>query len=171
MIEELNKKLYKLETERTNLVVEHERLKTNFELCIDEKQNLIQQKIQINNELKKLKLRILQLQDQIDKLKRNNQINNNNNNKDFVPIKKRIIKKKPKKTCLEMLLDQNATLIDDLQNESLVSNKQQHQQHHSCNICEHHNENSCIKRKRRPSISSTIARTRCLLFNHHFFSS
>jgi len=111
------------------------------------------------------------LQDQIHKLKRNNQINNNK--KDLIPIltiKRRRINKKPKKltttkSCLEMLLDQNSTLIDDIQNESLISNKQRH---HSCSMCEHQNENSFIKRKRRPSISSTISRTKCSLLNHLF---
>jgi len=168
LIEELDKKLYEVETERTNLIVEHERLKTNYDLCIDEKQDLIQQKLQINNQLKQSKLRILALQDQIQKLKRNNQINNNNNKNDLIPIltlKRRIIKKKPKKllttkSCLEMLLDQNTTLIDDLQNESFISNKRRQ---HSSSLCEHQSENSFIKRKRRPSISSTISRTRCLL--------
>lgn len=104
-------------------------------LCIDEKQHLLEQKTEINNELKQSKLRILALQDQIYKLKRNNQ-------KDSIPlitIKRRIIKKKPRttKSCLEMLLDQNATFIDDRHNESIVSN-------------------------RRPSI---ISRKRCSLLN------
>jgi predicted nuclease with TOPRIM domain len=158
LIEKLDKKLYELETERTNLIFEQERLKTNYDLCIDEKQHLIEQKIQINNEFKKSKLRILALQDQIKKLKRNNK-------NDLIPIltiKRRTIKKKPKKSintksCLEMLLDQNATFIDDLQNESFISNKR------SYHICNHLNEKSLIKRKRRPSISSTISKTRCSL--------
>ncbi len=135
LIEELDKRLYELETERTNIIFEHERLKTSLNLCIDEKQHLLEQKTEINNELKQSKLRILALQDQIYKLKRNNQ-------KDSIPlitIKRRIIKKKPRttKSCLEMLLDQNATFIDDRHNESIVSN-------------------------RRPSI---ISRKRCSLLN------
>jgi len=160
LIEELDKKLYEVETERTNLIVEHERLKTNYDLCIDEKQDLIQQKLQINNQLKQSKLRILALQDQIYKLKRNNQINNNNNKNDLIPIltlKRRIIKKKPKKllttkSCLEMLLEQN---------ESLISNKRRQ---HSCSLCDHQSENSFIKLKQRPSIS----RTKCSLLTYLF---
>lgn len=164
LIEKLDKKLYELETERTNLVFEHERLKTNFDLCIDEKQHLIQQKNQINNEFKKLKLRVLALQDQIYKLKRNN------HPKDLIPIvsiKRRIIKKKPKKSCLELLLDQNSTLIDDLQNESLISNRQTHR---SYGIYEHQNNNSFIRRRRRPSMSSTISKTGCLCSNLFFLN-
>jgi predicted nuclease with TOPRIM domain len=159
LIEELDKKLYEVETERTSLIVERERLKTNYDLCIDEKQDLIQQKLQINNQLKQSKLRILSLQDQIYKLKQNN-----HNKKDLIPIltlKRRIIKKKPKKSCLEMLLDQNATLIDDLHNESFISNKQRQ---HSCSLCDHQTENSFIKPKRRPSIS----RTKCSLLTYLF---
>jgi len=164
LIEELDKKLYEVETERTSLIVERERLKTNYDLCIDEKQDLIQQKLKINNELKQSKLRILALQNQIHKLKQNN-----HNKKDLIPIltlKRRIIKKKPKKllttkSCLEMLLDQNATLIDDLHNESLISNKQRQ---HSCSLCDHQSENSFIKPKQRPSIS----RTKCSLLTYLF---
>lgn len=156
LIEKLDKKLYELETERTNLIFEQERLKTNLDLCLDEKQNLIEQKNQINNEFKKSKLRILALQDQIYKLKQNN----SHHQKDLIPIvsiKRRIIKKKPKKfsttkSCLELLLDQNATIIDDLQNESFISTRQPYQ--------------SFIQRKRRPSISST----KCLFFHRKRFN-
>jgi predicted nuclease with TOPRIM domain len=162
LIEKLDQKLYELETERTNLIFEQERLKTNYDLCIDEKQHLIEQKIQTNNELKQSKLRILALQDQIHKLKRNN-----NNKNDLIPIltiKRRIIKKKPKKpmtkkSCLEMLLDQNVTLIDDLQNESFILNKPRKRSYH---ICNHFNDHSFTKPKRRPSIS----KTRCSLLNY-----
>ncbi|CAF0899230.1 unnamed protein product [Rotaria sp. Silwood1] len=165
LIEELDKKLYELETERTCLIFENERLKTNYDLCNDEKQHLIQQKIQLNNELKQYKLRILSLQDQIHKLKRNSQINNEKDLilKPILTIKRRTIKKKPKKSttaksCLELLLDQNSTLIDDLQNESLISNRRQD---HLCSLCDHQSENSFRQRKRRPSISSIISRPRC----------
>ncbi|CAF1098835.1 unnamed protein product [Rotaria sordida] len=165
LIEELDKKIYELETERTCLIFENERLKTNYDLCNDEKQHLIQQKIQINNELKQLKLRILSLQDQIYKLKRTNQTDNNTDliSKPMLTIKRRTIKKKPKKStttksCLELLLDQNSTLIDDLQNESLVSNRRQD---HSCSLCDHQSENSFRQRKRRSSISLILPRPRC----------
>lgn len=165
LVEQLDKRLFELETERANLIIEHERLKTNFDLCSDEKQHLIQQKIQTNSELKKAKLRILALQDQIYKLKRTNQFNNNPTQKEFLPNKRRTIQKKTKKnpsilprttkSCLEILLDQNATIIDDLQNESLISNRPRQ---FSCNIC----DESFVKRKRRPSISSSISKTRCI---------
>ncbi|CAF4521673.1 unnamed protein product [Rotaria sp. Silwood2] len=165
LIEKLDKKLYELETERTCLIFENERLKTNYDLCNDEKQHLIQQKTQLNNELKQFKLRILTLQDQIHKLKRNNQINNEKDliSKSILTIKRRTIKKKPKKSsttksCLELLLDQNSTLIDDLQNESLVSNRRQD---HSCSLCDHQSENSFRQRKRRSSISSILSKPRC----------
>jgi hypothetical protein len=169
LIEELDKKLYELETERTCLIFEHERLKTNFDLCVDEKQQLIQQKTQLNNESKKFKLRILALQDQIHKLKRNNK-------KEFIPtpiltINRRIIKKKPKKSitnksCLELLLEQDSTLFDHRQNESLISNTQRRRRHRSCSLCDHQSENSLIKRKRR----SSIPRKTCSLFNYFIFS-
>ncbi|CAF0902786.1 unnamed protein product [Adineta steineri] len=157
LIEELDKKLYELETERTCLIFEHERLKTDFDLCVDEKQRLIQQKTQINNDLKQCKLRILALQDQIYKLKRNNK-------KEVIittPIltrNRRIIKKKPKKpiinkTCLELLLDQTSSFIDDYQNESFISNKQRRRRRHrSCSLCNYENDNSFIKHKKRLSI-------------------
>ncbi|CAF4925590.1 unnamed protein product, partial [Rotaria sp. Silwood2] len=136
------------------------------------KQHLIQQKTQLNNELKQFKLRILTLQDQIHKLKRNNQINNEKDliSKSILTIKRRTIKKKPKKSsttksCLELLLDQNSTLIDDLQNESLVSNRRQD---HSCSLCDHQSENSFRQRKRRSSISSILSKPRCLLYKSSF---
>ena len=159
LIEKLDQKLYELETERTNLIFEQERLKTNYELCIDEKQHLLEQKVHTNNELKTSKLRILALQDQIQKFKRSNK-------NDLLPtltLKRRTIKKKPKKSigtksCLEMLLDQNGTLIDDLPNESFVSNRPKQR---SYQIWNHFHDNSLIKRKRQPSISSIISKTRC----------
>jgi hypothetical protein len=168
LIEKLDKKLYELETERTCLVFEQERLKTNLDLCIDEKQHLIQQRIQTNNELKKLKLQVLGLQDQIHKFKRNIQTIEKKElvlTPPILSIKRRMIKKKPRrpKSCLEMLLDQNSTLVDDLQNESFISNKPRH---HSCSLCDYHGEPSFIKRKRRPSISSVLSKQRCGLFNH-----
>ncbi|CAF4549852.1 unnamed protein product, partial [Rotaria sp. Silwood2] len=39
LIEKLDKKLYELETERTCLIFENERLKTNYDLCNDEKEH------------------------------------------------------------------------------------------------------------------------------------
>jgi hypothetical protein len=161
LIEELDKKIYELENERTCLVFEHERLKTNLDLCIDEKQHLIQQRTQTSNEIKKLKLRILALQDQVQKFKRNNQTTINK--KPLLNIKKRIIKKKPKQTCLEMLLDQNqnSTFIDDLQNESSIlyrvsSSKSDRprrpRRHRACSLCDYHTESSLMKRKRRLSV-------------------
>jgi hypothetical protein len=160
LIEELDKKIYELESERTCLVFEHERLKTNLDLCIDEKQHLIQQRTQTSNEIKKLKLRILALQDQVQKFKRNNQTINK---KPLANIKKRIIKKKSKPTCLEMLLDQNqnSTFIDDLQNESSIlyrvsSTKSDRwrrpRRHRACSLCDYHTESSLMKRKRQSSI-------------------
>jgi hypothetical protein len=178
IIEELDKKVYDFETERTCLVFEHERLKTNLDLCIDEKQHLIEQRTQTSNELRKLKLRILALQDQIHKLKRNNQPISKKNV--FTPsstIKKRIIKKKPKKTCLEVLLDQNqsSAFLDDLQGDSSflyrmssprspgfsTNRRQRLRRHRTCSLCDYHTEASLMKRKRRPSISSTIPKKRC----------
>ncbi|CAF3889531.1 unnamed protein product [Rotaria sp. Silwood2] len=172
LIEELNKKLYALENERTCLIFEHERLKTNLDLCIDEKQHLIQQKKQTTDEIKRLKLRLLALQDQIHKLKRNNQpINKKTSTNTSSTIKKRIIKKKSKKSCLEMLLDQNqsSTFIDDLQNESSVLyrtsppkfdrfdiNPWRRQRHRTCSLCDNHTQASLMKRKTRSSISSTV---------------
>ncbi|CAF2044454.1 unnamed protein product [Rotaria magnacalcarata] len=164
LIEKLDKKLYELETERTCLIFENERLKTNLNLCIDEKQHLLEQKMQVHNELKSLKLRILALQDQIHKLKRTTaQLNDK---PDFIPkpistVNRRIIKKKSKKpttkSCLELLLDQNSTLIDDLNNESIISYRRRN---HSCSLCDHSNENSFRQRKRRSSKSSIIPRQR-----------
>ncbi|CAF4848757.1 unnamed protein product [Rotaria sp. Silwood1] len=171
-VEDFKKKLYELENERTCLIFEHERLKTNLDLCIDEKQHYIQQHKQTTNEIKRLKLRILALQDQIHKLKRNDQtINKKTLMNSSSTIKKRIIKKKPKKSCLEMLLDQNqsSTFIDDLQNESSILyrtspsksdrldiNPWRRQRHRTCSLCDNHTQASLMKRKRRPSISSTI---------------
>ena len=157
--------MYELENERTCLTFEQERLKTNLNLCIDEKQHLIQQRTQTTNETKKLKLRILSLQDQVHKLKRMNQSMNNRNNPTIE--KKRIIKKKPKKTCLEMLLDQNqsSTLLDDLQDESSIryrissipkSNRFQRQR--LCSLCDYHTTSSLMKCKGR---ISTITKKRC----------
>ena len=160
IIEELDKKLYELETERTCLVFEHERLKTNLDLCIDEKQNLIQQRTQTTNDVKKLKLRILALQDQVHKLKRNSL---STTKKPATTTKKRVVKKKPKKSCLEMLLDQNSTLIDDLQDHSSVlyrvsaarSDRRRRpitQRRRPCSLCDYHTESSLMKRKVRPTI-------------------
>ncbi len=160
LIEELDKKLYEVETERTCLIFEHERLKTNLDLCIDEKQHLIQQRTQTNNEIKKLKLRILALQDQVHKFKRNNPKNFN-----AVPstMKKRVMKKKTKKSCLEMLLDQNqnSTFIDDLHDQSSILYRvstaksdrwRRPRRHRACSLCDYHTESSLMKRKIRPSI-------------------
>ena len=171
VIEELEKKLYELETERTCLVFEQERLKTNLDLCINEKQHLTQQRTQTTSEMKKLKLRILALQDQVHKLKRNSLITNTTKkslvSQPLTTNKKRpIIKKKPKKSCLEMLLDQNSSFIDDLQDESSVlyrvssaksterlrRRRQQQQHHRPCSLCDYHTESSLMKRRRRPSI-------------------
>jgi chromosome segregation ATPase len=178
LVEELDKKLYELETERTCLVFEHERLKTNLDLCIDEKQHLIQQRAQTGNELKKLKLRILALQDQVHRLRRNNQSTNKKNaNTPISSMKKRVTKKtKSKKSCLEVLLDQNSTFRDDLQDESSILYRitpsksdrfpsSYRQRHRTCSLCDHHTETSLMKRRRRPSISSTIPKKRCQLFN------
>lgn len=158
LIEELDRKLYQTESERTNLIFEHERLKTNYELCISEKQHLTDQRTQINAELKNSKLRILALQDQLHKLKRN-QPDRHHQDPPLI-IKRGIIKKKTKKyprtkSCLEMLLDQNATIIDDLHNQSIVSNKPLQR---SCSMC----DQSAGTQKRRASISSTLSKTRCM---------
>ncbi len=161
LIEELDKKVYELENERTCLIFEHERLKTNLDLCIDEKQQLIQQRTQTTNEMKKLKLRILALQDQIQKFKRNNPpMNKKNINTPLLTRKKRMIKKKTKKSCLEMLLDQNQSsiLLDDLHDQSselyrvspIKSNRWR--RHRTCSLCDYHTESSLMKRKRRTSI-------------------
>lgn len=164
LIEELDRKLYQIESDRTNLIFEHERLKTNYDLCIDEKQHLTDQRTQINNELKKSKLRILALQDQLHKFKRNqSNLTSRHDQNPPLTIRRGIIKKKAKKfprtkSCLEMLLDQNATIIDDLHNQSIISNKPRR---HSCNICDHQNDPSAMTQKRRSSISSTISKTRC----------
>ena len=165
LIEDLDKKLYQLESERTNLIFEHERLKTNYDLCLNEKQHLTDQRTQINNELKNSKLRILALQDQLHKFKRN-QSNVTNKQQDSIPsfnVRRGIIKKKPRKTprtksCLEILLDQNATIIDDLHNQSIVSNKPRQR---LCSICDHQKDQPFTARKRRTSISSTISKSRC----------
>lgn len=165
VIEELDKKLYELESERTCLIFEHERLKTNLDLCIDEKQHLLQQRTQNTNEMKKLKLRILSLQDQIHKLKRTNPMMTKKPLITSVStVKKRGMKKKSKKSCLEMLLDQNSTLIDDLQDESSIlyrvsSGKvdrwrRSTPRHRACSLCDDHTQSSLMKRKRRPSMST-----------------
>ncbi|CAF1204714.1 unnamed protein product [Adineta steineri] len=173
LIEEYDKKLYDLETERTCLIFEQERLKTSLDLIIDEKQHLIQQRTQTTSELKKFKLRILALQDQIHKLKRNNQLPNKKNIiKPSLIKKKRIIKKNPNKSCLEMLLDLNPSprYADDLPNElsgryrvssakseKFNTNRWRRQQHYrACSLCDYHTEASLMKRKKRPSISSTM---------------
>lgn len=128
LIEVLDKKLYELETERTEQILEHERLKTDYGLLLDAKEKLKEQRNQMRSEFKKSKLQILALQDQIRKLKRNV------TKKEIQPIvppkmKRRRNKRKnvsisTTKSCLELLLDQNATLVDDLQTESLVSMRQ-----------------------------------------------
>ncbi|UJR20851.1 hypothetical protein I4U23_023961 [Adineta vaga] len=174
LIEELDKKLYDLETERTCLIFEQERLKTNLDLCIDEKQHLLQQRTQTTTEMKKLKFRILALQDQVHKFKRNTQIKT----KKTLPTppsftkKKRIIKKKGNKSCLEMLLDQNPSpripidlseqstnlyRVSSVKTESVNTNRrrqqQQQQRCHTCSLCDYHTQSSLMKRKKRPSIS------------------
>ena len=163
VIEELDKKLYELETERTCLVFEHERLKTNLDLCIDEKQHLIQQRTQTTNEVKKLKLRILALQDQVHKFKRNSL---STTKKPVSTTKKRVVKKKSKKSCLEVLLDQDSTFIDDLQDRSSVlyrvstarSDRRRRrsppspQRRRPCSLCDYHTESSLMKRKIRPTV-------------------
>lgn len=149
LMSEIDKKFVDLETERSDLIVENERLKTSVELCQEEKENVLKQRNQIRSDLKKTKLRILALQDQISKLKRN-QMKNDVKSTPIVVVKRRISKKKVKKavrlkSCLELLLDQNSTLVDEQQNESSISI-----------------ENSIRKRTRKPSIcSSTISRKRC----------
>ncbi|CAF2263431.1 unnamed protein product [Rotaria magnacalcarata] len=174
VIEEYNKKLYEHENERTYLVFEHERLKTNLDLCIDEKQHLMQQRTQATNEIKKLKLRILSLQDQVHKLKRNNQpVNKRHVVTSSSTLKRRLVKKKPKASCLEVLLDQNqsSTFIDDLHNESSIlyrmsplksdvydGNRWQQQRQRTCSLCDYHTQASLMKRKRRPSMTSTISK-------------
>lgn len=115
--------------------------------------------------MKKLKLRILALQDQVHKLKRNNQPINKKifNTPLKPPTKKRINKKKTKQTCLEMLLDQNqsSTFIDDLQDESSILYRvsptkadrwRRTRRHRACSLCDYHTESSIMKRKQRPSI-------------------
>ncbi len=162
VIEQLEKKVYELETERTCLIFEHERLKTNLDLCLDEKQHLLQQRTQTTSEMKKLKLRILALQDQVHKLKRTNPpMNKKTMNPIVSTTKKRIIKKKPKKTCLEMLLDQNqsSTFIDDLQDQSSIRYRvsppktNRWRRHRTCSLCDYHTESSLMKRKRRSSVA------------------
>lgn len=164
VIEELDKKLYDLENERTCLIFEHERLKTNLDLCIDEKQHLLQQRAQNTSEMKKLKLRILSLQDQVQKLKRTNPMTTKKTTltTPVSTVKKRGMKKKSKKSCLEMLLDQNSTLIDDLQDESSIlyrvssgkSNRWRRStpRYRACSLCDDHTQSSLMKRKRRSSM-------------------
>ncbi|CAF0935825.1 unnamed protein product [Adineta ricciae] len=149
-IHELDRKLYELENERTCLLFEQERLKTEYNLCLDEKQHLLQQKNQLSNELKKAKLRILSLQDQVYKLKRESNEKKFNNSSSTSTINRRVIKKKPKKsmmskTCLELLLDQNSTLIDEQLNQSLMSNRPR--QRRSCSLC-NHQKDKLLPRKR-----------------------
>ena len=149
-IQELDRKVYELENERTCLLFEQERLKTEYNLCLDEKQHLLQQKNQLGNELKKTKLRILSLQDQVYKLKRESNEKKFNNSSSTSTINRRIIKKKSKKsmmskTCLELLLDQNSTLIDEQLNQSLMSNRPR--QRRSCSLCNHQKDKP-LPRKR-----------------------
>ena len=171
--EKFDKKIYELERERTCLIFENERLKTNFDLCNDEKQNLTQQKTQINNELRQAKLRILALQDQIHKLNRTNETTNKLDLtlKPISAMQRRINTKKPKrsrmmtsrttkKSCLELLLEQSSTLTDDFENESSASNRQKQ---HSCSLCDPQIEYLFKQRKRQSSMSSIRSRRRCLL--------
>jgi hypothetical protein len=177
LVDELDKKVYDLQTERTCLVFEQERLKTNLDLCIDEKQHLIQQRTQTSSELKKLKLRVLALQDQIYKLKRNNQPTIKKNMiTPSLTKKKRIIKKKPKKSCLELLLNQSSTstFMDDLPDESsnlyrvssvksqgFGANRWRRQRRYGCSLCDYHTEASLMKRRKRSSIPSTVPKKKC----------
>ena len=167
LIKELDEKLYKLETERTSLVFEKEHLKTNLELALAEKQQISEQRSQARSELKKAKLRILALQDQIQKLKRNQP---KETKKDLNPpalfiIKRRLTRKKTKnpfattKSCLEILLDQNASFMDGLHDQSVMSNRP-----------EHSNDNSFIRRTRKSSISSILSRKRGLWLPSSFWS-
>lgn len=152
-IQELDRKVYELESERTCLLFEHERLKTEYNLCLDEKQHLVQQKNQLSNELKKTKLRILSLQDQVYKLKRESNEKKSNNTSSTSTINRRVIKKKSKKftmskSCLELLLDQNSTLIDEQLNQSLMSNRPpRRRRHRSCSLCNHQKDKP-LPRKR-----------------------
>ncbi|CAF1063887.1 unnamed protein product [Adineta ricciae] len=164
LIEELDKKLYDLETERTCLLFEQERLKTNLDLCIDEKQHLLQQRTQTGGEMKKLKLRTLALQDQIYKLKRNNQLSTKKNT--IAPSlikKKRAVKKRASTSCLEMLLDQNPSprgapvhFPEEAPTLYRVSSPKtwRRPRCHACSLCNYHTESSLMKRKKRPSISN-----------------
>lgn len=183
--EEYDKKLYELENERTRLVFEHERLKTKLDICVDEKQHLMQQKTEALNDVKSLKLRILALQDQVHKLKRVNQPNKKKNSTSSAPtLRKRIVKKKPRKSCLELLLDQNQSsmFLDDLQNESSIlcrksapksdrsdRNPWRRQRFRTCSLCDCHTQSSLMKRKRQPSMSSTISKRKSELVNKIIF--
>ena len=159
VIKELDGKLYQLETERTSLVFEQERLKTNLELALAEKQQFAQQRTQAKSELKKAKLQVLSLQDQVQKLKRKQ---TKETKKDLNPpplfiIQRRMMRKKAKKpfsstkSCLEILLDQNTSFMDDLHNQSVMSSRR-----------EHSNDNSLIRRTRKASISSILSKKRGL---------
>ncbi|UJR28714.1 hypothetical protein I4U23_009943 [Adineta vaga] len=151
---ELYEKVYQLENERTCLIFEHERIKTDYNLCLDDKQQLIQEKNQSNIELKKAKLRILSLQDQIFKLKRNLNDKKEISSSSISTINRRIIKKKPKKpimnkSCLELLLDQNSTLIDEQLNQSVISDRRRQR---SCSLCIHQNDNLLSKHNKQSSL-------------------
>ncbi|CAF0919771.1 unnamed protein product, partial [Didymodactylos carnosus] len=102
LIEQLDKKLYDLETQRTCLVFEHERLKTNLELSVDEKNQLVQQRNQNQIEIRNLKQNLSKCQQDLKQCRR--KMTNNN---------------KRKKSCLEVLLEQNPmsrdnSFVDDL---------------------------------------------------------
>lgn len=168
LLEEMDKKIYELETERTCLVFEHERLKTNLDLCIDEKQHLVQQRAQTSSELKKLKLRVLALQDQVHKLRRNNLTNNNK--KSPTKTKRRINKKNGRKSCLEMLLDQNqsVSIMEDLHDRSSIIYRPKETRRRNFNdfhLHDHHTETSWMKRKTRANVNP---RKRCS-FHDLFF--
>lgn len=189
LIDEMDKKIYELETERTCLVFEQERLKTSLDLCLDEKQHLAQQRTQTTSEMKKLKLRVLALQDQLHKLRRNNLMTNKKtvNNPGTTANKRRIVKRTPKKTtpsksCLEILLDQNQShsIIDDLNDQSSIlyrpttrrnSGLLPKMRQRTCSLCDHHTETSLMKRKRRPSTTTIVTKKRgyCLFCRHRAF--
>ncbi|CAF1450168.1 unnamed protein product [Adineta ricciae] len=160
-LQELDRKVYELENERTCLLFEQERLKTEYNLCLDEKQHLLQQKNQLSNELKKTKLRILSLQDQVYKLKRESNEKKFNNSSSTSTINRRVIKKKSKKsmmskTCLELLLDQNSTLIDEQLNQSLMSNRPRRRQ--SCSLCNHQKDKPLPRKRLGRNILPKIIR-------------
>lgn len=152
-------------------------MKTTLDLCIDEKQHLIQQRKQTSNDIKNLKLRILTLQDQVNKLKRNNQpVTKKTLTNSSSTIKRRIVRKKPKKSCLEILLDQNqsSTFIDDFHNQSSVlyqmsprtdrlniSQRKQQQRFRTCSLCDCHTTSSLMKRKTRQSTTTIKPKRKC----------